>query len=242
MPTVLIVMAMEEEAVPLLDRLAFTACPSPLDSHLSAHAHTLEMDGLEVVLAVNGRDPVYQVAAFGTDAAALTTYLGITTFAPDLVMSVGVAGGFRAKGAEIGTVYISRDTIRYFDRRVSIKTPNYHDYAIGFYPVADASEMAAALGLPMGIVVTGNSFENSAEDRIQIRRHEADAVEMEAGAVANVSRLKQTPFLAMKSIVNFEEDPSFADQFETHFKRATECLADRTVEALRYMAVQGLPG
>ena len=61
-----------------------------------------------------------------------------------LVMSVGVAGGFRAKGAEIGTVYISRDTIRYFDRRVSIKTPNYHDYAIGYYPVADASEMAAA--------------------------------------------------------------------------------------------------
>ena len=34
MNTILIVMAMEEEAVPLLEVLPFTAWPKPLDSHL----------------------------------------------------------------------------------------------------------------------------------------------------------------------------------------------------------------
>jgi 5'-methylthioadenosine nucleosidase len=113
-------------------------------------------------------------------AATLTTFLGISTFSPDLILSVGVAGGFRSKGAEVGTVYISKDTIRYFDRRVSIRTPNHHDYAIGYYPVADASQMALALDLPMGIVVTGNSFQNAPVDIAQIRRHDASVIEMEA--------------------------------------------------------------
>ena len=242
MHTVLIVMAMEEEADPLLEILPFTAWPKSLEPHLPTHAYTVEVDGLQVVLAINGRDPFYQVASFGTDAATLTTYLGIRAFTPDLVMSVGVAGGFRSKGAEIGTVYISHDTVRYFDRRVSIKAPNYHDYAIGYYPVVDASQMAKALNLPMGIIVTGNSFENSPADDEQIHRHDASAIEMEAGAVARISQLMHVPFLAVKSVVNFEEDPTSSDQFEAHFEQAAKRLASTTVGVIQYLAVHGLPG
>ena len=67
MNTILIVMAMEEEAVPLLEVLPFTAWSKPLDPHLPAHAYTAEVDGLQVILAINGRDLCYQVASFGTD-------------------------------------------------------------------------------------------------------------------------------------------------------------------------------
>ena len=232
--TILLVMAMEEEAAAVLKILPFQSLSAPLEEDLPPHGYTTQLDHLNVALVVNGQDPVYRVASFGTDAATLATYLGIRAFAPDLVISAGVAGGFKAQGAEIGTVYVSEDSVRYIDRRVSITEPNYRDYAVGFYPVADASQMAQTLGLPTGIVVTGGSFENSPEDEAQIRAHGAVAIEMEATSVAKMSMLIKTPFLAVKAVVNFEEDPAFADQFERNFHTATACLAHTMKEILQY--------
>lgn len=241
MSTILLVVAMEEEARPILDTLPFAPWPLALDTRLPPEAYTTNLEGMRAALVVNGQDPVYHVASFGTDAATLATYLGIKTFSPDLVMSVGVAGGFRTKGAGIGTVYVSRDSVRYLDRRVSITEPNYRDYAIGYYPVADASPMADTLGLQTGIVVTGGSFENSPIDNEQIRMHDASAIEMEAAAVAKVSMLMGVPFLAVKSVVNFEEDRAFADQFERNFRKATTRLARTMHDILIYYAQHGLP-
>jgi hypothetical protein len=52
----------------------------------------------------------------------------------------------------------------------------------------------------------------------------------------------QVPFLAVKSVVNFEEDPAFANQFEAHFELATRRLASTLVDILRYWGPYGLPG
>ena len=138
-------------------------------------------------------------------------------------------------------MYVSRDSVRYLDRRVSITAPNYRDYAIGYYPVVDASTMAETLGLQTGIVVTGGSFENSPVDNEQIRMHDASAIEMAAAAVAKVSMLMGVPFLAVKSVVNFEEDGAFADQFERNFRKATTHLARTLHDILIYYAQHGLP-
>ena len=149
-----------------------------------------------------------------------------------------MAGGFRSKGAVIGTVYVSADSVRYCDRRVSITEPNYRDYAIGYYPVVDARRLARELRLPTGIVVTGGSFENSPTDEAMIRQHDAVAVEMEAAAVAKVSMLMKTPFMAVKAIVNLVEKGSetFADQFAANFDRATAGLTESLVAILDYCA------
>ena len=55
----------------------------------------------------------------GTVPAALTTYLAIQALKPDLVISLGTAGGFKAKGGAVGDVYISTGFANH-DRHIPI--------------------------------------------------------------------------------------------------------------------------
>lgn len=55
----------------------------------------------------------------GTPAASLTTYLAAQAFQPDLAISLGTAGGFKAKGAAIGSVFIGTATVNH-DRRIPL--------------------------------------------------------------------------------------------------------------------------
>lgn len=233
--SVLLVIAMQGEADPILNALGIDEPGTPLELPLPPISYAATYSGLDLHLVVNGQDPVYKLDSFGTDAATLSTYLGIKKFSPDLVISAGVSGGFKSR-AEIGDVYLSQDSMRYFDRRVSITSPNYQDYAIGFYPVIDASKMAAALGLKTGIVVTGGSFENSLIDDRQIRNLDGSAVEMEAAAVGRMSMLLGKQFMAAKAIVDFDDAVGFAGQFDTNFALATANLAKQLLRIFEYLA------
>ena len=55
----------------------------------------------------------------GTVPAALTTYLAVQRFSPDLIISMGTAGGFRARGGAIGDVYVGSSFMNH-DRRIPI--------------------------------------------------------------------------------------------------------------------------
>ena len=235
--SILLVIAMQAEADPILSKLDITEAGKPLEPPLPPIYYSTTYEGIQINLVVNGKDPMYgeKVDSFGTDAATLSTYLGIKRFSPDLVMSTGVAGGFKTQ-AEIGDVYLSKESVRYFDRRVSITSPNYQDYAIGFYPVADASQMAGNLGLKTGIVVTGGSFENSLIDDRQIRNLGGSVVEMECAAVAKMSMLFRKQFIAAKAIVDFDDAVGFASQFDDNFDKATKNLAHQLVRIFGYLA------
>ena len=233
--SVLLIVAMQGEADPILAALGVKGAGTPLEPPLPPISYATTFKGMKVHLVVNGRDPMYKLDSFGTDAAGLSTYLGIKTFSPDLVISAGVAGGFKTRAA-IGDVYLSEDSVRYFDRRVSITSPNYQDYAIGFYPVIDASKMAKELELKTGIVVTGGSFENSLIDDRQIRNLDGSAVEMECAAVAKMSMLLGKPFMAAKAIVDFDDAVGFAGQFDQNFKLATTNLAKELLRVFTYLA------
>ena len=233
--SILLVIAMQGEADPILDALGLSGPGKPVEPPLPPIFYSTTHGGLKVHLVVNGQDPMYQLDSFGTDAAGLSTYLGVKAFSPDLVISAGVAGGFKSR-AEIGDVYLSKDSMRYFDRRVSITSPNYQDYAIGFYPVIDASKMASDLGLKTGVVVTGGSFENSLIDDRQIRNLDGSAVEMEAAAVARMSMLLGKPFMAAKAVVDFDDAVGFASQFDQNFKIATTNLAKQLLRIMEYLA------
>ena len=100
--------------------------------------------------------------------------------------------------------------------------------------------MAAELGLPTGIVVTGGSFENSETDEERIRALDGSAVEMEAAAVARISMQLQVPFMAVKSIVNLEEDPAFADQFALNFEAAGSSLGRVLARIVTYLGERGI--
>ncbi|HJZ82734.1 MAG TPA: hypothetical protein VKD91_20385, partial [Pyrinomonadaceae bacterium] len=185
---ILFVIAMQAEAKPILKAFRIRNPGKRVEPPLPPIFYETTAKGLSLHFVVNGQDPMYKLDSFGSDAATLSTYLGIRKFSPDLVISTGVAGGFKSR-AKIGDVYLSQDSMRYFDRRVSITSPDYQDYAIGFYPVIDASKMAKDLRLKTGIVVTGGSFENSLIDDRQIRNLDGSVVEMEAAAVGKMSML-----------------------------------------------------
>ena len=237
--SILVVIAMQAEADPILAALGIKGAGTQLEPPLPPMHYSTTREGMTINLVVNGQDPVYQLDSFGTDAATLSCYLGIKAFSPDLVISAGVAGGFKTQ-ASIGDVYLSKDSVRYFDRRVSITSPDYQDYAIGFYPVVDASLMAADLGLKTGIVVTGGSFENSLIDDRQIRNLEGSVVEMECAAVAKMSMLWGTPFMAAKAIVDFDDVVGFASQFDGNFTIATTSLANQLLRIFGYLATPQL--
>lgn len=66
-----------------------------------------------------GKDAEHSVDNVGTVPAALTIYLACQQYKPDLIISVGTAGGFRAQGAAIGDVFVGTTTVNH-DRRIPI--------------------------------------------------------------------------------------------------------------------------
>lgn len=55
----------------------------------------------------------------GTVPAALTAYLALLAFQPDLLISAGTAGGFKAQGGAVGDVYVGSSVMNH-DRRIPI--------------------------------------------------------------------------------------------------------------------------
>ena len=66
-----------------------------------------EVGGARVHVAINGTDTAHGVPAVGTVPAALTTYAAIAELSPDLIINAGTAGGFAARGAKVGDIYLS---------------------------------------------------------------------------------------------------------------------------------------
>ena len=52
----------------------------------------------------------------GTGPAGLTSYLALLTFKPDLLITSGTAGGFKAQGAAIADIFLGTKFINH-DRR-----------------------------------------------------------------------------------------------------------------------------
>ena len=70
-------------------------------------------------MAVAGKCQLHGVDNVGTVPAAVTAYLAVHEFKPDLMISVGTAGGFKSKGAAIGDVFLATAFANH-DRRIPI--------------------------------------------------------------------------------------------------------------------------
>jgi hypothetical protein len=56
-----------------------------------------EWKGLDVHIVWNGRDGEHGVDLIGTVPAAISSYLALQAFKPDLLISAGTAGGFKCQ-------------------------------------------------------------------------------------------------------------------------------------------------
>lgn len=84
----------------------------------SPHSHTC-LQSSQSVSANAGKCKEHGVDNVGTVPAALSTFLACQRHKPDLIISVGTAGGFRTQGAQIGDVFAGTGTVNH-DRRIPI--------------------------------------------------------------------------------------------------------------------------
>jgi nucleoside phosphorylase len=254
---VLIVMAMRQEAQPLIDALGRCWQPEAVAAELEPPLPLLQWSfrrprGGHAAIVVTGEDPVFGVDSVATQPAALATHAGIRRLRPDLVLTVGTAGALPGR-ATIGQVF-HVGGFRFHDRRIAGISDGFDRY--GVY-ARDAAPLPAAGGAPVrtAVVSTGNALNPVAEDFRIMADHGAILKEMEGAAVAWVAGLHGVPCAGVKSVTNVytregiaglsrggppatataksEEDE--AGQFQRNFDRAVGALADyvpRLLEAL----------
>jgi 5'-methylthioadenosine nucleosidase len=118
------------------------ACRIPTPT--TAKIYTGTVGNITVHLAHNGKCDKFLVDKVGTNAATLTTYLAIGAFKPDLVMSVGTAGGFQSKGATVATIFVST-ALQNHDRRIPL--PGFSVFGVGREDSHPAEALVKALGV-----------------------------------------------------------------------------------------------
>lgn len=247
-PLIAIVMAMEAEAAPLRAAIGAVEVERPIWAGALPPTvwHAAEVHGgAEVLLVVNGTDPHTGVDCIGTTAAALSTQIALdrcrtlATRHPDLVLSVGTAGGWQRSGASIGDVYLAWDRFVYHDRRIDI--PGFDAFGRGDLPAADLRDHAAPLGCRLGIVTTGDSLDESPDDAARIVASGAEVKEMEAAAVAWIAGLHDVRVGAVKAITDLVDHPApTAEQFSANLASAATALRETTVGLLERLGTEGV--
>jgi 5'-methylthioadenosine/S-adenosylhomocysteine nucleosidase len=228
-----ILIAMREEANPILNQLKMDMIADGFDNHLPFELYKGIIEEREVHLVIGGKDKVYNVDNIATQPATLSAHVTIEKIQPDLIINAGTAGGFKKRGANIGTVYISSDQLKYHDRRIPI--PGYREYGIGAYPSLKTDRMAQELNLVPGIISTGNSLDLTDNDLEIIQSNNADVKDMEAAAIAWVAMLHGKPFLALKAITDLiDTDSPTQEEFLENLSIASKNLGQAIIEVSKY--------
>lgn len=174
---------------------------------------TGELNGVPVVLAKSG---------IGKVNASLMTALIIARFAPHLVINTGVAGGL-ASYLKQGDVVVASETAHH-DVDVTV-----FGYAHGQIPQQESRFKTSASLLTLifeadlnqqvhtGLILSGDQFIHSENQRATIKQHFPDvvAVEMESTAIMQTCNTLQTPCLIIRSISDLanQEAPLSFEEF-----------------------------
>lgn len=235
MDRVLVIVAMEAEAAPLITALG----ASEIDGRppLPMRVYEASVGAMAVRIVVNGKDPRYGADGIGTVPAALTVHAAIESWRPDLVVSVGTAGGWQRQGTEIGDVFLAWDRFVFHDHRIGL--PVFSSMSTADVRTADLRDLAADLGFELGVVTTGDSLDESPEDRRRIVDSGAAVKDMEGAAVAWVADLHGVPVTAIKTVTDLVDHPTpTAEQFMANLATASRALEGAAVGALGWLADQ----
>lgn len=176
-----------------------------------------------------GKNVVLALSGIGKVNAALSTSL-VLQHHPDFVINTGSAGGL-GSGLKVGDVVIGTQTAHH-DVDVTA-----FGYAIGHVPrmparfesdpaLCAAAEKAAAAfehaAVHRGLIVSGDQFVHSSESVAEVRRHfpDAQAVEMEAAAIAQSCHRFGVPFVVVRAISDLADEEADTS-FETFLKTAS---------------------
>lgn len=227
----LFVVAMEEELKDFLLELSVGPGAS-LSSALSAQFFSGAFLNMEIGIVYTGNAKVLTprgstaISLIGSLPAGVASFEAIKKFSPDIVISLGTAGGFKSRGGKIGDFILSRE-VRFFDRVVDLN--GYREFGQMNWQEHGFLDLAMACGFKEGIVISGDSFTS------HLKYPEADAVDMEAAAIAWVAKQFQIPFFALKMIANFldVDEIHAVDEFEQNLPKAGAQVATAAVRLLK---------
>eukprot|EP00850_Spirogloea_muscicola_P013816 SM000096S24845 [mRNA] locus=s96:53041:55110:+ [translate_table: standard] len=220
---IVVLYAMDQEALPLVEHLQLQEDPpgqfpkgAPWVSYSGQH------EGTEVTVVIPGKDKSMGVPNVGTVPAAILAYAAIEVFKPDLLINAGTAGGFKAKGAGIGDIYVATYAA-YHDRRIPL--PGFDVYGIGKKICTPTPQLVKALGLKEGSVSSGNSFDMTDKDLEYIKNNDATVKDMECAAIAWVAQTLSVAFVAIKSITDIVDgDRPTSEEFLENLGAAAASL------------------
>ena len=236
MKKITMIVAMKQEAAPLIEHLSLTET-NVINDVIPCKAYTGMYGHLDISLIINGTDKTHEVENVGTQPATLAAYEAIRVFNPDLLINAGTCGAYAIKGSRIGDVYIG-ERIRFFDRRIPLGKP-YEEYGLGNYHCDKAIEVARQLKLPTSVVCTGNSLDISPTDEAILREEPLVNKEMEAAAIAWVAAMYAKPLIAVKSVTDLiDSHHTTAEEFGTNLALASSNLQKEVVRLLDFLSSQ----
>ncbi|KAH1244042.1 COBRA-like protein 2 [Glycine max] len=204
--------AMQTEALPIVNRFQLTEDPhSPFPQGAPwVHYHGTFKD-LNINLIWTGNDPTLGVDSIGTIPSALATYAAILALQPDLIINAGTAGGFKAKGASIGDIFVVSECA-FHDRRIPI--PIFDLYGVGLRKAFETPKLVKELNLKVAKLSTGDSLDMTQQDGSLIIANDATVIDMEGAAIAYVADLLKVPAIFIKAVTNnVDDDKAIVEEF-----------------------------
>lgn len=210
-----IIGAMEEEVAILKDKI------KNLEEIKIAHVifYKGNLEGKDIILTQSG---------IGKVNVAISTTLLINQFKPDLIINTGSAGALD-KSLNVGDVVVS-DMVAYHDADARA-----FGYQLGQIPqmpaqfVADKALINKAIeaieqqqiNAKTGLIVSGDSFIGTSEQRMAIKTNfpQAMAAEMEATAIAQTCHQFNRPFIITRAISDLA-DGDAGITFEAFLEKA----------------------
>eukprot|EP00947_MAST-08B_sp_MAST-8B-sp1_P005069 g5069.t1 len=246
---VLVVIAMEGEAMPAVTSLKLektgdilpAAAPGVCFSGTcrgvapSGEGEGKEGEEAQVAVVMAAKDAVEGVDSVGTVPAALNTFLAIQSFKPDLIINAGTCGGFKARGGDIGDVYVATKFVNH-DRRIPGLGPAFENYGLGIREGPAVDKLIAELGYKPGVVSTGNSLDCLDSEMALFEKHGATCKEMEAAGMAYAAGLTGTPMIGVKVITDIVDgEHATPEEFLKNFAAAGKSLQEAVPRVLRYV-------
>ncbi|KAK7409778.1 hypothetical protein VNO78_00086 [Psophocarpus tetragonolobus] len=220
---IVIVIAMQTEALPIVNRFQLTEDPhSPFPQGVPWVRYHGTYKHLNISLIWPGKDPTLGVDSVGTISSALVTYAAIQILQPDLIINAGTAGGFKAKGASIGDVFIVSDCA-FHDRRIPI--PVFDLYGVGLRKAFETPNLVKELNLKVGKLSTGDSLDMTQQDETSIIANDATVKDMEGAAIAYVADLLKVPAIFLKAVTDIiDGDKPTSEEFLQNLAAVTAAL------------------
>ncbi|CAK9142894.1 unnamed protein product [Ilex paraguariensis] len=243
--TIVFIIAMQTEAFPLVKKFQLS---QDTNSVFPEGVPWVRYHGTYKDLNLNiiwpGKDRAFGVDSVGTIPASLVTYASIQALKPDLIINAGTAGGFKAKGACIGDVFLASD-VAFHDRRNPI--PVFDLYGVGLRQAFSTPNLSKELNLKVGKLSTGDSLDMCPQDNALIIANDATTKDMEdnlnyfaigfqGAAVAYVADLLKVPAIFIKAVTDVVDgDKPTADEFLQNLAAVTAALAETVPQVVDFI-------